>query len=191
MVRTYLCLILLFGFSVLSAQEYEKKEALILIDIQEFYFDTTRMPLEGNLEAAGKASLILNSFRERGLNVVHVVHKGGGEIHPLLKPLENETIFVKEEVNAFLGTGLLNYLGNEGITHLVLAGMQTHMCLEAATRAAADYGYNCIVIADACATRDLQYEGTRVKAEDVHAATLAALKAYAKIMNAAEYLSNP
>ena len=46
--------------------------------------------------------------------------------------------------------------------------MQTHMCLEAATRAASDYGFNCTVIEDACATRDLNYGNTTIKAKDVH-----------------------
>lgn len=37
------------------------------------------------------------------------------------------------------------------ITDLVLCGMMTHMCVDATTRAAKNFGFNCMVIGDACA----------------------------------------
>jgi len=72
----------------------------------------------------------------------------------------------------------------------VLCGMQTHMCLEAATRAAADLGFECIVIGDACATKDLKFGDKVIKAEDVHYSTLATFRPYAKVMDTAEYLNS-
>ena len=66
--------------------------------------------------------------------------------------------------------------------------MQTHMCLEAATRAAHDLGYRCTVIEDA--TRDLKFNEVTVKAKDVHYSTLAALVSYAKILNLKEFLES-
>ena len=64
------------------------------------------------------------------------------------------------------------------------------MCLEAATRAASDYGFNCTVIEDACTTRDLTFEDVTVKAMDVHYSTLSTLKGtYAEIVNAENLLS--
>ena len=68
--------------------------------------------------------------------------------------------------------------------------MQTHMCLEAATRAAADFGFSCIVIGDACATKDLKFGDKVIKAEDVHYSTLATFKPYAKVLNTDDYLKN-
>jgi nicotinamidase-related amidase len=54
-------------------------------------------------------------------------------------------------------------------------------------RAAFDLGFSCTVVADACATRDLQFEGKAIPAADVHAAFMAALAVpYAKVVNAAE-----
>ena len=75
------------------------------------------------------------------------------------------------------------------VTNLVIGGMQTHMCVEAATRAAADYGFSCVVAADACATRDLTYGDTTVPAEHVHKAFLAALKSYGQVMKADEVIA--
>jgi nicotinamidase-related amidase len=62
--------------------------------------------------------------------------------------------------------------------------MQTHMCVEGATRAAHDLGYDCIVVGDACATRDLEFGERMVPAADVHAATLATLDGiYAEVVD--------
>jgi len=50
-------------------------------------------------------------------------------------------------------------------------------------RAAADLGFACTVAHDACATRDVEFEGNKVKADDVHAAYMSALGfAYAKVI---------
>ncbi|MFC2098320.1 hypothetical protein ACFLSP_01110 [Bacteroidota bacterium] len=57
------------------------KTALILIDIQAFYFDTTKAALTGRYEASKKSAAILKHFRETGQEVVHIMHKGGGDIH--------------------------------------------------------------------------------------------------------------
>jgi nicotinamidase-related amidase len=59
----------------------------------------------------------------------------------------------------------------------------SHMCIDATTRAAADLGFDCTVVHDACATRDVEFEGNKVAADDVHAAYMSALGfAYAKVI---------
>ena len=70
---------------------------------------------------------------------------------------------------------VLAHLEVLGAKELVIVGMQTHMCLEAATRAAYDLGFKVTVVGDACATRDLTYGDRTVPAADVHASTLATL----------------
>lgn len=66
--------------------------------------------------------------------------------------------------------------------------MQTHMCLEGGTRAAHDLGYQCTVLEDACATRDLKFGDTTIAAKDVHLSTLATLKSHAKVTTVEEFL---
>lgn len=113
----------------------------------------------------------------------------GIEIHENVKPLEGEKVITKHFPNSFRGTDLLEYLHSKEITHLVIVGMMTHMCIDAGTRAAVDLGFECTVIGDACATLNLQINGQEVKAEDVHNAFLAALEFfYAKISTTEEYL---
>jgi nicotinamidase-related amidase len=64
------------------------------------------------------------------------------------------------------------------------------MCVDAATRAAADLGYRCTVIHDACASRDLEFHGAVIPAAQVHAAFMAALQfGYARSVSTAEFLA--
>ena len=85
---------------------------------------------------------------------------------------------------------LKNYLEQHQIKNVVLCGMQTHMCLEAATRAAHDFGFSCTVVGDACATQDITYNNVTTAAKQVHNSTLATLRNYAKVISTEEYLGN-
>lgn len=179
---------IIFSLQILSGQG--KKSVLLLIDIQDFYFPGGRSELVAPEKAAEKAALILARFRERGLTVVHVRHNSepGGDINISVKPSENEKIFSKSDVNSFRGTGLNEFLQSSKIDSLVICGMQTHMCVEAAVRAASDLGYKCILIHDACATKDLKYGDRIIKADDVHYSTLSTLRSYCSVLSAEEYL---
>lgn len=172
------------------------RPALLIVDIQEFYFPSENRPGLVNAEEASlRAKEVLQLFRDQHLPVVHVRHQSstGFEFNENVRPVEGEKVITKEEVNSFLGTDLLDYLHEKDINRLVIIGMQTHMCLEAAVRAAHDYGFECIVVQDACATKDLKYGDKLVRAEDVHASTLATLQTggYAKITDLAGFKENP
>ena len=180
---------IIISMFALVASGQEGDTALLLIDIQEFYFDESKSPLEGNIEASKKAGELLEQFREKNMPVIHIMHKGGGEIHEFVSPVAGEKIIVKENVSCFRETELLDYLKGTEITTLVIAGMMTHMCVEAATRAAADLGYDCILVHDACATKDLKFGDEVVKARDVHLSTLSTLRSYATILSTEEYLN--
>ena len=62
-----------------------------------------------------------------------------------------------------------------GVDALVVCGMMTSMCVDATVRAAADLGFGCTVVHDACATLDLEFAGRQIPAASVHGAFLAAL----------------
>jgi nicotinamidase-related amidase len=49
---------------------------------------------------------------------------------------------------------LLDYLQSISSTELVFVGMMTHMCIDATVRAT-DFEFECTLISDATATRDL------------------------------------
>jgi len=179
------------------------KTALLLIDIQNDYFEHGTMTLVGSEQAAANAGLILSRARAEGLPVIHIQHiatrptatfflpdTAGAQIHAAVKPLPTEKVIVKHYPNSFRETELLEYLKANAIENLVVCGMMTHMCVDATVRAAKDYGYNCTLIGDACATKNLEINGETVKAKDVHNSFLAALEYYyADVKTTEEYLT--
>ncbi|MNP78568.1 Isochorismatase family protein [compost metagenome] len=67
----------------------------------------------------------------------------------------------------------------------------SHMCVDAATRAAADFGYEVTVAHDACATLPLEFNGKQIPAAQVHDSVMAALAfAYAKVVKTDDLLKN-
>ena len=174
--------------------------ALLIIDIQNDYFPGGKMELEGADAAAAHASSILQRFRREKLPVIHVRHLStrpgatffvpgtdGAEIHRKVKPLAGETVIEKNFPNAFRQTALDEKLKTLDIKNLVVAGMMTHMCVDASVRQAADLGYKVTLLGNACATRAQSYAGETVPARQVHAAFLAALNGfYAKVVNTHE-----
>jgi nicotinamidase-related amidase len=166
------------SFTGLAQQKNDSmKTALLIVDIQNFYFPGEGPGLVNAQEASLVAKEVLQIFRNQKQLVVHVRHKTnkGFGIHPNVAPLSTEKVITKEEVNSFQKTDLLNYLKSNGIIRLVIVGMQTQMCLEAAVRAAHDFGFECLVVQDACATRDLKFGDKTIKAEDVQTAVLATI----------------
>ena len=181
----------------------KKKEALILVDIQNDYFPGGNMELVGMEDAADKASQILESFRQKQQDVFHIQHLSvrpgstffvpgtdGVKTNPIVAPQSNEPVIQKNFPNSFRETSFLQSLREAEIESLVICGAMSHMCIDATTRAAFDFGFDCSVIQDACATRDLTFEGESVKSSDVHAAFMAALSMpYAKVMDAQQFTS--
>ena len=176
------------------------ERALLIIDIQNDYFPGGKMDLEGADAAAENAALALEQFRRLGLPICHVKHLSirpgatffmpgtpGVEINQRVRPREGERVIEKNFPNSFRGTELDAALKAADAKELVVAGMMTHMCVDASVRQAADLCYRVTLIGDACATRTQSYNGEAIPARQVHAAFLAALNGfYAKVISARE-----
>ena len=177
--------------------------ALIVVDIQNDYFQNGRMELVNPDKAAANAAKVIDWFRQNNKdNIFHVQHIAadpslgfflpdteGAEIHETVQPLENENLIVKNFPNSFLKTDLESKLKENGVTKVIVVGMMTHMCIDATVRAAVDLGYETTLIEDACATRDLAYEGKEVPAEQVHYAFVSALESmYCEVSSTEDFL---
>jgi len=176
------------------------KSALLLIDIQNDYFEYGKNPLVGSNVAVNKANELLKFFRDKGKSVFHVQHvstrpdatffipdTNGVEIHQQVKPLESEVVVLKHYPNSFRDTILLDELKKSGIEQLFICGMMSHICVDTTVRAAKDLGFECIVAADACATRSLEFKGQYVDASMVQASFMAALSYFfAKVISVDE-----
>lgn len=187
---SFLIALIIWSFSV-SAQDNKPVSALLVIDIQDFYFPGGDVPLHIPEATALNASHLIKDFRQKDMPVIFIRHnyQPGGEIYKSVLPRNNEKVISKSEVNSFNGTDLDEHLKSLNVKELVICGMQTHMCVEAATRAGYDLGYKCTLVEDACTTRNLKYGDNTVLADDVHISTLATLKSYAKVVTTKEYLS--
>ena len=177
------------------------KTGLILVDIQNDYFPGGAMELVGIREAVTKAKELLSFFRENYWPTFHIQHisiqenasfflpeTAGVEIHDVIKPLADERVITKHFPNSFRETGLLEELHKDQIEQLVICGAMSHMCIDATTRAAFDFGFNCAVIQDACATRNLEFGGQTIAADQVHGSFMAALgSVYASVLDLDEY----
>lgn len=68
-----------------------------------------------------------------------------------IAPTPDDIILNKTTQNVFISTNLDHMLRNMGRDYLILAGVVTNNCVEAAARTAADYSYKTIVLEDCCA----------------------------------------
>jgi len=179
------------------------KQALIVVDIQNDYFPQGKWPLVGADAAADNAAQLIGAFRDAGDSVIHIRHEftspeapfftpgsDGAKLHPKVLNRADEPVVLKHFVNSFRETELQSILEEQGIKELVVVGSMSHMCVDGITRAAADMGYSVTVIHDACASRDLEFNGLTVPAAHVHAAFMSALGfAYASVVSTDEFLA--
>jgi len=182
------------------AKQANMEQALLIVDIQKDYFPGGNHPLKGPEEAAQQAAKVLAHYRKKGVPVIHIqglsTNEGatfflpnteGVKIHPSVAPAAGEKVITKHYPNAFRETELLAYLHARHIKKLTIMGMMTHVCIDATVKAARDYGFDCTVVADACATLDVEIQGRKVAAEEVQHALLGAMAFYyADIKTAAE-----
>ena len=180
-----------------------KNTALILIDIQNDYFDGGALELANADQAAKNASSLLNIFRTRQLPIIHIQHETlqpemgfmlpgtrGQQIHSSVAPNEGEICLTKHYPNAFWNTVLEEVLKEQNITHAVVAGMMTHMCVSTTIRAAMERGFQVTAIQDACATRTLSLNNEEIPADVVHQTALAELTLIANISLLDQFIRN-
>jgi nicotinamidase-related amidase len=143
---------------------------------------------------------LLGTFRERGLGAVFLVtgstvpdysdlprhlrelcratnNRVGEREHELLgevAPHPDEPVLNKLSLSGFASTPLETLLRSRGVTTLVFAGITTNMCVEHNVRDAADRGFGCVVVEDACAT----------DSEEMHDASLRTIgRLYGRVMS--------
>lgn len=169
---------------------------LIPIDLQQgFAFAPWRRRDNPELEANGQR--LLAAWRERAWPLIHVRHdsvQAGSPLHPDhpgnaflpgFEPRDEEAVVSKSVNAAFIGTDLDLRLRRLGARRIVLFGISGDMCVSTSARVAANYGYEVIVVGDACACFDLDdYRGEPLRAEDIRRAHLATLHAeFARVID--------
>lgn len=152
-----------------------KHVALLLIDVQRDFWEPIRDKPEFKEFPEAVAGLIALS-REKGFNVVHVRSvfqpdrsdwmlfyrpEGRGDIPCIAgtegieftdfaKPIDGEKIFEKQTFDAFVDTGLDEYLKGLGVNVVLVAGLETSVCVLFSANSAYLRGYLPLVVSDAC-----------------------------------------
>jgi nicotinamidase-related amidase len=138
--------------------------ALMVVDVQQGMF-ALPSPLHRGEEVVRCIAGLLERARASGTPVVHIQHDGGpGHVlakgsagwphHPLVAPRAGEIVVEKRHSGAFHDTDLHRRLGEAGIDRLVVAGMQTEMCVDSACRGAKALNYRVALVADGHTTYD-------------------------------------
>lgn len=175
--------------------------ALVLIDFQKEYYSGA-LPLPDGEQAVANAARLVDWADRVGIQVVHVHHVAPSakaplftpgtervEPHDKVVPRPGHQRIAKTLPSSFVNTGLDAFLKQKTIDTLIVAGLMTHMCVDATARDAVSLGYRTVVAGDACATRDLPDRGTgaAVPHREIHRASLTALAdRFADVMASAD-----
>ncbi len=133
-------------------------KALLIIDMQVCHFPPDGLPYCAQ-EVVEIDRGLIDRARAQGVPVIFVQHCGGQggdyepgtpgwQIHPLLAPRESETVVRKWHPDSFQDTDLRAVLITMGIDKLIVAGMQSEMCIDTTVRRAYGLGYDVELVSD-------------------------------------------
>jgi len=164
-----------------------KAAALLIIDVQKGLADAA-LGQRNNPDAEANMARLLAVWRKRQWPIVHIRHcsvEPDSTLRPELPgnaykdevlPLPGEKEFTKRVNSAFIGTGLEQYLRDQGITALVIIGLTSDHCVSASTRMASDLGFEVTLVADASAAFERRgFDGRHYSADEIHRVNLVSL----------------
>jgi nicotinamidase-related amidase len=178
-----------------------QKRALILIDVQNEYV-TGKLPIE---YPPLKVSLLnighaIAHAKERGIPIVIVKQmapetspifasgSSGAELHPVVNSIDADLVVEKSLPSALAGTGLGDWLKNQGIETLVVAGFMSQNCVESTIRHAAHEGWQVEYLHDASGTVSFENKMGFLSAQAMHEAVCIVLQSrFAAVLQIEEW----
>lgn len=126
---------------------------LLVVDTQKLITNSSLFQFE-LFEARVKA--LISACRNNNVEVIFVRHDDGAgcelskgnegfEIYEGFVPAMGEMIFDKFVNSPFRNTGLLQYLKEKNEDTVMIVGLQTEYCIDAAVKAGFEHGFNMIV----------------------------------------------
>ena len=133
---------------------------LLVIDVQNAVYTPALYAYDAFTE---NLSRLIESARRTGTEVIFIRHDDGAgeplspghhgfEIAAPFAPLSGERIFDKQVNSPFRDSGLTEYLRSCGENTLMIAGLQTEYCVDAAVKCGFEHGFRIIVPAYANTT---------------------------------------
>ena len=140
-------------------------KALVIIDVQKGMFQDPDLRIHDGDGTVARIADLLARARDAGTPVFFVQHDGGPEhpfhpgkpgfaFHDALAPRPGDDVTVKHRGSAFHGTDLDARLKAAGVDSLVVCGLQSEYCVDAAVRGAVERGYRVVLPADGHTTAD-------------------------------------
>lgn len=101
-------------------------------------------------------------FQERGIMVPYA--KAGSreiQVRDEIAPRDGEPVLLKKSAGGFATSNIHEVLQGFGATQVVVCGVATNYCVQSTYRGAADRGYDCVIVEDACSdvTQDMHEVG--------------------------------
>ncbi|MGF1503621.1 MAG: cysteine hydrolase [Chloroflexi bacterium] len=135
--------------------------ALLIIDLQTREL-TGPYPVADHARLLHTARQLIDRARAAGVPIVFVRHIDPDDdpldkstrIHPDLGALPGDPVIVKQTPDAFHNTGLDALLQEMDINTVVIAGLQTELCIDATVRRAFSLGYLVTLVSDGHGTWD-------------------------------------
>jgi len=95
----------------------------------------------------GRSALTIG---DRGpMGRILILGESGNDFVSELKPVKGEIVLPKPGKGAFYGTDLDGILRRMNVTHLIVGGVTTEVCVQTTLREANDRGYECLLVEDA------------------------------------------
>ena len=134
--------------------------ALLIIDVQTGLVAGTE-PVYQLDELLENITTLIARARATGTPIIYIqdndvdeIGSPGWQIHPAIAPQGGDVVIRKPEADAFYGTTLQQEIEVRGISHLIVVGCKSEVCVDATCRRAINLGYNVTLVSDAHSTTD-------------------------------------
>jgi nicotinamidase-related amidase len=152
-------------------------------ELAQYRFDRIEKEVIPNI------SLLLNFFRKHGLKVIYITlgsqmpdysdlpnhmkplakavgNTRGNPAHEILeelRPIPGELVLNKTTMSGFQSSPIDLSLRSMGVEYLIFTGVSTNSCVEGTARDAADLGYHCIIVEDACGSASQRFHDATIE----------------------------
>ena len=140
-----------------------RTSALLIIDVQVGIIEA--LHAYRGREVVMQINKLLSKARASNMPIIYIQHDGeaghplevgteGWQIHPEIKPQEEDLIIRKRASDSFFETTLQRELEARGVQHLIVTGCMTEYCVDTTARRAISMGYDVSLVSDAHTTID-------------------------------------